>query len=75
MAFADDIVIFGETTLSNAQFMIELIKSFCVVSVNFIKSQVICPENLNAEVAHYLFKLRVFLKQSWRLLNIWVFMC
>lgn len=63
MAFADDIVIFGEATLSNIQFMINLVEYFCHFSgqrINFLKSQVICPANLSPEVTHYLFEIKGF---------------
>lgn len=65
MTFADDIVIFGEVILNNIQSMIRIVEKFCEAfgqRINFVKSQVICCDNLSFDVAHFLFEVKGFPK-------------
>lgn len=57
MSFVDDVVVFGEASLSNVRQMLKVIDLFCKhlgQKINYTKSQFITSNNITSELFHYL---------------------
>lgn len=63
MSFANDIVIFGQASMENIGNMLVVLDDFCYAlgqQINYAKSQVICSNDLDSEIAHVLFEIKGF---------------
>lgn len=64
MSFPYDIVIFRKASIENVQNMLHTIEEFYLISgqnINFNKSQVICVEPFNQDIATFLFREKGFI--------------
>lgn len=67
MSFADDVVIFGETSLPNIKSMLAVVGRSFLCScqrINYRKSQVVCANNLDPRIARFLFHRKGFCQAS-----------
>lgn len=61
--YADDIVIFGETSLTNVQSMLNVVEHFCTISGqsnSYSKSQIIFSKPLPSDISTFLFQEKGF---------------